>query len=104
MQLLGFAKSVSAGAVLMSATVVLAYPQQNAAPSPPPAPVIQTQPEVLNLDALAMQGEQLLAKARAGNGSAGITLAHYRGHYTMLTARTKAAAANCMSTTPISSS
>ena len=36
-----------------------------------------------------MQGEQLLAKARAGNGSAGITLAHYRGHYTMLTARTK---------------
>ena len=89
MQLLGFAKSVSAGAALMSATFLLAQPQKDAVPTPPPTPIIQTQPEVLNLDALDAQGEQLLAKARDGGGSAGITLAHYRGHYTMLTARTK---------------
>ena len=38
MQLLGFAKSVSAGAVLMSATVVLAVSAENAVPPPPPLP------------------------------------------------------------------
>jgi mannose-6-phosphate isomerase-like protein (cupin superfamily) len=88
MQLLGLATSVSAS--LISATLLLPHPQQGATPpTPPAAPVIQTSPEVLNLEALAAQGEQLLTKARAGNGSAGITLANYKGHYTMLTARTK---------------
>ena len=49
---------------------------------------ITTTPEVLNLDELAQRGKALLDKARAGSGSAGITLARYDGHYTMLTART----------------
>jgi mannose-6-phosphate isomerase-like protein (cupin superfamily) len=51
-------------------------------------PVITTTPEVLNFAELAERGKALLEKARAGSGSAGITLAHYVGHYTMLTART----------------
>ncbi len=51
-------------------------------------PAVVTTPEVLNLDALAVQGRELLAKAKAGSGSAGVTLAQYNGHYTMLTART----------------
>ena len=51
-------------------------------------PVITTTPEVLNFAELAQQGKALLEKARAGSGSAGITLANYKGHYTMLTART----------------
>jgi len=69
----------------------LAQGQQAGAtkPSAPVTPVIQTQPEVLNLDALAEQGKALLEKARAGSGTAEITLANYKGHYTMLTARTK---------------
>ena len=62
------------------------------APAPTP-PVIQTQPEVLNFDALAQQGKELLEKAKAGSGSAGITLAEYNGHHTMLTARTKSGGA-----------
>ena len=49
---------------------------------------ITTTPEVLNLDELAQRGKALLDKAREGSGSAGITLARYDGHYTMLTART----------------
>ena len=52
-------------------------------------PAIQTQPEVLNYDALAQQGKALLEQAKAGNGSARITLANYNGHYTMLSARTQ---------------
>jgi len=51
-------------------------------------PVITTTPEVLNFAELAERGKALLDKARAGSGSAGITLANYKGHYTMLTART----------------
>jgi quercetin dioxygenase-like cupin family protein len=51
-------------------------------------PTITTTPEVLNFAELAERGKALLEKARAGSGSAGITLANYRGHYTMLTART----------------
>jgi mannose-6-phosphate isomerase-like protein (cupin superfamily) len=89
MQLLALAKSASLGAALISATVLLPHPQKDATPPPPAAPAMVTSPEVLNLDALAAQGEQLLAKARAGNGSTAITLANYKGHYTMLTARTK---------------
>ena len=87
MQLFGLVKSM--GAVLLSAALLLPHPQKDATPPPPTAPVIVTSPEVLNLDALTAQGEELLTKARAGNGSAGITLANYKGHYTMLTARTK---------------
>lgn len=60
--------------------------QAGSAPSSPPE--IQTQPEVLNLQALAEQGNALLKQAADGSGSAAITLAHYPGHYTMLTART----------------
>ena len=88
MQLPGLATGVSAA--LICATLLLPHPQQGATPPTAlAAPVIQTSPEVLNLDALATQGEELLAKARAGTGSAAITLATYKGHYTMLTARTK---------------
>jgi mannose-6-phosphate isomerase-like protein (cupin superfamily) len=50
---------------------------------------IQTQPEALNFNALAQQGKALLEQAKAGNGSASITLANYNGHYTMLSARTQ---------------
>ena len=49
---------------------------------------ITTTPEELNFDQLAQQGKALLDQARQGSGSAGITLARYNGHYTMLTART----------------
>lgn len=49
---------------------------------------ITTTPEVLNFDELAQRGKPLLDQARKGSGSAGITLARYNGHYTMLTART----------------
>ena len=83
MHLAGFATSVGVAAAL-----VLLAPHIGQT-APPPASVVVTSPEVLNLDALAAQGEELLAKARAGNGGAAITLSNYQGHYTMLTARTK---------------
>ena len=51
-------------------------------------PAITTTPEVLNFADLAQRGKALLDQARQGSGSAGITLARYHGHYTMLTART----------------
>jgi len=76
--------ALACGAVVGSAVAVSAQNAPAAAP-----PVIQTQPEVLNFEALAQQGKELLEKAKAGSGSAGITLANYNGHYTMLTARTK---------------
>jgi mannose-6-phosphate isomerase-like protein (cupin superfamily) len=50
--------------------------------------VIMTTPEVLNFDELAQRGKVLLELARSSGGSAAITLAQYKGHYTMLTART----------------
>lgn len=53
-----------------------------------PQPAITTTPEVLNMNELAERGKALLDEARKGSGSAGITLARYNGHYTMLTART----------------
>lgn len=56
-------------------------------------PVIVTTPEVVDLEGLLPQGRQLLEKARAGSGSAGVTLANYKGHYTMLTARSKSGGA-----------
>ncbi len=76
---------------LLAGAGLLAQGRQAGAtkPAAPATPVIQTQPEVLNMDALAEQGKALLEKAREGSGSAGITLANYAGHYTMLTARTQ---------------
>jgi mannose-6-phosphate isomerase-like protein (cupin superfamily) len=62
-------------------------------PAQAPNPPLQTQPELLHMADLAEQGEPLLAKARAGKGSAGITLANYNGHHTMLTARVKSGGA-----------
>ena len=85
---------VAANAVLWSALTAATglTPMKQAAVVQPPvaaAPTMQTEPEVLNLDALAERGKALLEQAKAGSGSAGITLAHYNGHYTMLTARSK---------------
>lgn len=88
MQLFVLAKGVSVAAVLMSAALFLPGPQKELA-GPTAQPTIQTEPEVLNLDGLAQQGKALLERAREGSGSAGITLVNYKGHYTMLTARTK---------------
>ena len=51
-------------------------------------PVITTTPDLVDLADLAHRGETLIQQARAGNGSAGITLAHFSNSYTMLTART----------------
>lgn len=62
-------------------------------PQTPTEPPIQTSPEVLNLDQLAQQGKALVEKAKNGNGSTGITLSRYPGHYTMLTARSKSGGA-----------
>jgi quercetin dioxygenase-like cupin family protein len=53
-----------------------------------PQPPITTTPEVLNFAELVQRGKALVEQARQGSGSAGITLARYQGHYTMLTART----------------
>ncbi len=90
MPLFEAATNVIKYAMLAGARSLAAGPQTGAAKPPAPeSPVIETQPEVLNLDSLAEQGKALLEKARAGSGSAGITLANYKGHYTMLTARTK---------------
>lgn len=78
----------------MTATAVAAMllpclpAHSSAAPRQEEKPVITTTPELLNFGDLAEQAKALLDKARAGSGSAGITLAHYPGHYTMLTART----------------
>jgi len=52
-----------------------------------PAPTIVTTPDMVNFAALAEQGKALIAKARAGNGSAGVTLSEYGTTHTMLTAR-----------------
>ena len=84
------AKCVAAVAAMAMGLSVGARAQNPASPNDPP---LQTQPELLNLNALAGQGKMLLEKARAGNGSAGITLANYHGHYTMLTARIKSGGA-----------
>lgn len=85
---------VAANAVLWStlAAATGLTPMKQAAVAQPTvaaAPTMQSEPEVLNLDALAERGKALLEQAKAGSGSAGITLAHYNGHYTMLTARSK---------------
>lgn len=95
MQLFGLGVNSSLGVTLLSGSLLgtallgPASPKQMATPSDKRAFALQTQPEVLNFDALADQGKALLEQAREGSGSAGITLAHYKDHYTMLTARTK---------------
>ena len=82
-------------AILLGAATGAAKAQGGGMRGSPPttAPAIQTMPEVLNIDALADQGKALLEQARAGSGSAGITLARYRGHYATLNARTKSGGA-----------
>jgi mannose-6-phosphate isomerase-like protein (cupin superfamily) len=93
MQLAGLIKSVSIGSALLSGTLLLPRPQNDAKPPVPSAPEIQTSPETVNLDELAAKGVDLIAKAQAGDGSAAITLSNYQGHYTMLTARTRSGGA-----------
>ncbi len=75
------------GAVLCGGMMLFGCGRAEAQAQPAP-PEITTTPEVLNFAELAQRGKALLDQARAGSGSAGITLAHYHGHYTMLTART----------------
>lgn len=77
----GVASAVFCGGMALGAAQVSAQ-------TPSDQAAITTTPEVLNFDELAQRGKALLDQARAGSGSAGITLAHYAGHYTMLTART----------------
>lgn len=90
MQWLRVASNLAMGTVLMATMPGMGTAQTGSGNSPAAAsPAIQTQAQVLNLEALAEQGKALLEKARAGSGSAGVTLANYSGHYTMLTARTK---------------
>ena len=88
-------KGKMAGAAVLAATVAWAGGQSSGMKGTPPTtpPVIQTAPEVLSLDALAEQGKVLLDEARAGSGAAATTLAHYRGHSTVLTARTRSGGA-----------
>ncbi len=89
-------RSLLTGSPLLGMTILLSGLQQGT-PVPTPTiqaqPTLQARPEVLNLQALAEQGKALLEQAQQGSGSVGITLAHYPGHYTMLTARTKSGGA-----------
>ena len=62
-------------------------------PSQTSAPASQAGGEVLSMGALITQGKELLEKARAGSGSSGVTLGDYKGHKTMLTARSKSGGA-----------
>lgn len=60
-----------------------------AAQQPTDKPIVNT-PEVFNLEKLAAQGKELLAKAKAsGKDSVGITVSNYKGHYMTLNARVK---------------
>jgi mannose-6-phosphate isomerase-like protein (cupin superfamily) len=74
---------VAMGALVLGAVVSTGHIEAQAA-----QPAITSTPEVLNFDEMAQRGKALLDKARSGSGSAGITLARYNRHYTMLTART----------------
>jgi quercetin dioxygenase-like cupin family protein len=78
----------SAMSAVFCAGIMMLGAGQSSAQATAEQPAITTTPEVLNFAELAERGKALLEKARAGSGSAGITLANYRGHYTMLTART----------------
>lgn len=75
------------GAVVFGGMVLFGGGQVNAQARSAP-PVITTTPDLVDLADLEHRGQPLVEQARSGNGSAGITLAHYSGHYTMLTART----------------
>ncbi len=74
---------------------VMSHPVGAAQTAPPQAaasaaasPLSTSQPELLNLADLAERARPLLDEARAGNGSALLTLQRYPGHATMLIART----------------
>jgi len=56
--------------------------------TPAAAPAVVTTPEVMNFSALTEQAKALVAQAKAGTGLAELRLSQYRGHYTMLVART----------------
>jgi quercetin dioxygenase-like cupin family protein len=88
-------RSRTLGAAVLATAVAWAGAQSSGMKGAPPTtqPVIQTAPEVLNLEGLAEQGKLLLDEAREGAGTASVTLAHYRDHYTMLTACSKSSGA-----------
>jgi hypothetical protein len=86
-------KTVKGVAAMAAITMGLGFGATAQNPASPNDPPLQTQPEVLNMTALAEQGKALVEKARMGSGTAGITLANYHGHYTMLTARTRSGGA-----------
>jgi quercetin dioxygenase-like cupin family protein len=87
MQLAWIPKNVGLGIALLNICAFL--PMKPARPQAPSLPTTQTSPDTLNFEDLAAKGTDLLAKARAAEGSAAITLSTYPGHYTMLTARTR---------------
>ena len=90
---LGSLGAMILGASLLGWATSVWMPAAHAQNTSPAPAEIQTQPEMVNLDAFAAQGQALLEQARAGSGSAGETLANYVGHYTMLTARSKSGGA-----------
>lgn len=74
---------------LLATFAGLALATTLAAHAQTPDPALTTTATITDPAALIAQGKALLAKAAAGNGSAGITLENYNGHHTMLSARTK---------------
>ena len=58
-----------------------------------PTAVATTPADATSLDALTQQGRDLLQQATAGSGSVSKALAQYRGHNTLLNARTKSGGA-----------
>jgi mannose-6-phosphate isomerase-like protein (cupin superfamily) len=95
-RLFSMKKLLRVGACVLCASVMshpvgaaqTAPPQAAASAAASPLPQSQSQPELLNLADLAERARPLLDEARAGNGSALLTLEHYPGHATMLIART----------------
>jgi len=80
--------ALAAGVLMSAASMGAAQTAAQAAPAATPPVTMQTEPDLLNFQDLRDQAGPLLEQARAGNGSASITLEHYKGHYTMLSART----------------
>lgn len=78
------------GAFLLFLSAAAATSAQ-APPTQKPVPTIT--PDIVSQEALLSKGRELVEKAKAGNGSQSITLAQYKGHYTMLSARTKSGGA-----------
>ncbi len=83
------------GLALLAGAVAATGAQSSGMKGTPPTtqPAIQNLPEMLNLDALVEQGKLLLEEARTGDGSANLTLTHYRDHYTLLAAHAKSGVA-----------